>query len=40
MYKCKECGKEAILLQGELIRACNCKCGVVTDMEAVCVGNG
>lgn len=41
MYKCKECNLEVIVLpDGEMIKGCAHTCGVVTDMEATCVGNG
>jgi hypothetical protein len=40
MLKCKDCGTEAYLLNGEVVKKCECTCGVEAEIEAVAYGNG
>jgi hypothetical protein len=39
MYFCSDCKKSAILVNDELIKTCECSCGVNANMEAVAKGN-
>jgi DNA-directed RNA polymerase subunit RPC12/RpoP len=40
MYKCSECGKEVIVLEGEVIKACECEAPIIAEAEASMNGAG
>jgi hypothetical protein len=37
---CKECGKEAKIVEGNLVKECECKAPVIAEMKAEVIGEG
>jgi hypothetical protein len=39
-YTCKECGKPAKIVNGEAVKECSHKGGLIAHLSAVATGNG
>ena len=40
MYRCADCGSEALVLPGLIVRPCDCRGAIIAEAEAQLVGKG
>lgn len=38
MYKCANCGIAVIVIEGKIIKVCNCNSGVIAELSATATG--